>query len=210
MPEQDAEHGVFINCPFDDHYRPLFEAIVFAVHDCGYVARCSLEVSDASQVRIDKIAAIIASCRFGIHDISRTEADTDTQLPRFNMPLELGLFLGAKRFGSARHRAKTCLILDIERYRYQKFISDIAGQDISAHGGSPDEAIRAVRNWLSTASRHSVKIPSGTVIARRYATFKQELPTACERLQLNPQELTFNDYVLQVEEWLKVTARTSG
>jgi hypothetical protein len=208
MPEQ-SEHGVFINCPFDDLYRQIFEAIVFAVHDCGYVARCSLEVTDASQVRIEKIAAIIASCRFGIHDISRTEPDRDTQLPRFNMPLELGLFLGAKRFGSAKHRSKTCLILDIDRYRYQKFISDIAGQDIAAHGGNPLEAIKAVRNWLSAAAPHSVKIPGGAVIGRRYLAFREELPTACERLQLNPDELTFNDFVLQVEEWLKVHARTT-
>src|ERR1043166_8044058 len=130
MPEQ-SEHGVFINCPFDDLYRPIFEAIVFAVHDCGYIARSSLEVTDASQVRIEKIATIIGPCRFGIHDISRTELDRDTQLPRFNMPLELGLFLGAKRFGSARHRSKTCLILDVDRYRYQKFISAIAGHYIA-------------------------------------------------------------------------------
>lgn len=208
MPEQSG-HGVFINCPFDDLYRPIFEAIIFAVHDCGYVARSSLEVTDASQVRIEKITTIIASCRFGIHDISRTELDPDTQLPRFNMPLELGLFLGAKRFGSAKHRSKTCLILDVDRYRYQKFMSDIAGQDIAAHGGSPFEAIKAVRNWLSAAAPQSVKIPGGAVIGRRYSTFREELPTACERLQLNPNELTFNDFVLQVEEWLKVHARTT-
>jgi hypothetical protein len=209
MPEPLSEHGVFINCPFDDLYRPLFEAIVFAVHDCGYVARSSLEVTDASQVRIDKIANIIASCHFGIHDISRTELDRESQLPRFNMPLELGLFLGAKRFGSVRHRAKTCLILDVDRYRYQQFISDIAGQDIAAHGGSPAEAIKAVRNWLSASAPGSVRIPGGTLIARRYATFREDLPTACERLQLNPEELTFNDFVLQVEEWLKVNTRTA-
>jgi len=23
--------GVFINCPFDDHYQPIFEAVVFCV-----------------------------------------------------------------------------------------------------------------------------------------------------------------------------------
>ena len=59
MPDRFLEYGVFVNCPFDESYRSIFEAIVFAIHDCGYVARCSLEVSDASQVRIEKIAAII-------------------------------------------------------------------------------------------------------------------------------------------------------
>lgn len=67
------EYSVFLNCPFDEAYRPLFEALVFAVHDCGYIARCALEVSDAREVRIQKITKIIEGCRFGIHDISRTE-----------------------------------------------------------------------------------------------------------------------------------------
>ena len=204
MPEPHVEYGVFINCPFDESYRPIFHAIVFAVHDCGYVARCSLEVTDASQVRIDKIAGIIATCQFGIHDISRTELDADTSLPRFNMPLELGLFLGAKRFGAQKHRSKTCLILDVERYRYQKFISDIAGQDIAAHSGKPDEAIKAVRDWLNAATSRAIKIPGGAAIAQRYRQFRDELPAACERLRLRVDELTFYDYVVQVEEWLKL------
>ena len=210
MPESPSEYGVFVNCPFDAAYRSLFEAIVFAVHDCGYIARCALEVTDASQVRIEKISAIIAACKFGIHDISRTELDPATQLPRFNMPFELGMFLGAKRFGSSKHKAKTCLILDIEPYRYQKFISDIAGQDIAAHRADPAEAIKAVRDWLSSATSKSVRIPGGASIAHRFEIFRGELPATCERLQLNVADLTFNDYVLQVEEWLKANAQTAG
>ncbi|MEK6375316.1 MAG: hypothetical protein AABO58_21790 [Acidobacteriota bacterium] len=100
-PQPATKTASSSNCPLDDVYRQLFEAVVFAVHDCGYIARCALEVDDASEVRIEKIAKIIASCKFGIHDISRTELDAGTDLPRFNMPLELGLFLGAKRFGRA-------------------------------------------------------------------------------------------------------------
>ena len=34
---------MFINCPFDAVYEPLFDAIVFAVYDCGFIARCALE-----------------------------------------------------------------------------------------------------------------------------------------------------------------------
>jgi hypothetical protein len=145
--------SVFVNCPFDSDYRPLFEAIVFTIHDCGYAARCALEVDDSSEVRIDKVARMISGCRLGIHDISRTELDSGTGLPRFNMPLELGIFLGAKRFGPEEQQLKRCLILDTEKYRYQKFISDIAGQDIAAHRGDVSEAIKAVRNFLSMPSR---------------------------------------------------------
>ena len=204
------EHSVFLNCPFDEAYRHLFESIVFAVHDSGYIARSALEIDDGSLVRIEKITNIIGSCRFGLHDISRTEPDVTTGLPRFNMPFELGLFLGAKRYGRAEQKQKTCLILDTERYRFQKFISDIAGQDIAAHGGEPHKAVRAVRDWLSNATPKTIRIPGGATIATRYELFRAELPAMCERLNLRPDELTFNDYVVQVEEWLKFNAQVAG
>ena len=147
-PKPSYGGSVFINCPFDDAYRPIFRAVVFAVAACGFVPRCTLEHDDASQVRIEKIYRLIESSAHSIHDVSRTELDEEHGLPRFNMPLELGVFLGAKRFGRAPHPKKRCLILDRERYRFQKFISDLAGQDIKAHGNQPLEAIRATRDWL--------------------------------------------------------------
>jgi hypothetical protein len=94
---------VFVNCPFDESYLPIFNSIVFAVFDCGYQARCAKEIDDSGQVRIEKIFKIIAECRFGIHDISRTGLDLASGLPRFNMPFELGAFLGAKRFGNPNY-----------------------------------------------------------------------------------------------------------
>ncbi len=204
MQAAEYERSVFVNCPFDEEYRHLFDAVVFAVYDCGYIARCALEVDDASEVRIDKIARIIGGCRFGLHDISRTETDSATNLPRFNMPFELGLFLGAKRFGRAEQKNKSCLILDFERFRYQKFISDIAGQDIAAHGGEAEKAISRVRDWLSTAISKAIRIPGGNSMAKRYTIFRQELPTMCTRAHLNVSELTFSDFIAQVEEWLKI------
>jgi hypothetical protein len=207
MPDLQYEHGVFVNCPFDDEYRPLFEAVVFTLHDCGYVAHSALEVTDASQVRIEKIGTLIAGCKLGLHDISRTELDAITGLPRFNMPLELGLFLGAKRFGAGKQKQKNCLILDVDRYRYQKFISDIAGQDIVSHGGEPAQAIRIVRDWLSDAEPKSLRMPAGTLIRQRYEQFRNELPEMCTRNHLFAKELTFNEYVLLVEEWLDLQAR---
>jgi hypothetical protein len=89
--------SVFINCPFDEEYLPIFRAIVFSVAASGLVPRSSLEHDDASQVRIEKIYRLIGSSAWGIHDVSRTELDAENRLPRFNMPLELGVFLGAKR-----------------------------------------------------------------------------------------------------------------
>lgn len=201
MPSPRYEDSVFINCPFDTEYGALLDALVFAVHDCGFVARCAQEIRDSGQVRIDKILKLVAQCKFGIHDISRTELDHEFQLPRFNMPLELGIFLGAKVFGDRKQRKKVCLVLDKERYRFQKFCSDIAGQDPAAHNGNPATATVIVRDWLRAHTRFT--IPSGTRIVRRYENFRTMLPSMCAKVDLDPDNLTFNDYATLVVAWLK-------
>jgi len=72
-PGAEFETSVFVNCPFDDPHKPMFEATVFAVFDCGYRPRCALEAYDAGEVRIEKIVALVRSCHLGVHDVSRTE-----------------------------------------------------------------------------------------------------------------------------------------
>jgi len=55
----EGGESVFVNCPLDDDYRDLFYALLFAIHDCGYLARCALETDNAGQVRIDKVMAAV-------------------------------------------------------------------------------------------------------------------------------------------------------
>lgn len=198
------DDSVFINCPFDDGFKPIFDALVFAVHDCGFVARSALEVDDGSDVRIDKIGRIIAECRYGIHDLSRTELDAASGLPRFNMPFELGLFLGAKRYGDRSQRQKSCLILERDPWQYQKYCSDIAGQDIRPHNGDPAKAVAAVRNALASARRGVATIPGHGRMYQRFQQFQSDLPTACAALHLDPLDLSFFDYATLVSEWQKV------
>lgn len=203
----DYDINVFVNCPFDSKYKPIFEAIVFTIIQCGFRARCALEIDDASQVRIDRIFSIIEECRLGIHDLSRTEVDSLTRLPRFNMPLELGMFLGAKRMGDDLQSRKSCLIFDRDQFRYQRFISDIAGQDIRAHQLRVAGAISATRDWLRAAVQRNV--PGGQAICRQYGKFRRQLPRLCRGLQLELAELTFNDYTNIVTEWLKTELRVA-
>jgi hypothetical protein len=195
------DENVFINCPFDGEYEALFQALVFSVQLCGFVPRSALELVDGSEVRIDKIVRIIADSRYGIHDLSRTELDSSSHLPRFNMPLELGLFLGAKFYGAEIHRMKAAVIFDSDRYRYQQFCSDIAGQDIRAHHGSERELIRAVRDSLATW-RLDAEIPSGSVIHARYRRFVRRLPRMATDASLRVRELTFNDLTRLIGGWL--------
>jgi hypothetical protein len=194
------EDNVFINCPFDADYKPLFDAIVFAVHDCGFYARSAAEIDDSAENRLDKLLRIIKESRFGIHDISRTESSAEG-LPRFNMPLELGLFLGCKRYGSRRDRSKAWLVLDRDRYRYQRFISDIAGQDVAAHADDPKAAVRRVRDWLRGHSERE-GIPGGSSIWKRYQAFSAELPAICAEARIETEELTFKDRTQLMSRWL--------
>jgi len=192
---------VFINVPFDRRYAKLFQALVFAVHHCGFTARCALEGEDGSQTRLAKLLDIIRECPLGIHDLSRTTLDSENRLPRFNMPLELGLFLGAKAFGVGRQRRKSCLILEREKYRYQKFCSDLAGQDIRAHHNSIAGAIRAVRGWLQ-AARPGRHYPTPRRIEGDYLLFRVELPMMCAAHGGTVSDLSFLDYRTYVDGWL--------
>jgi hypothetical protein len=197
----EYEDSVFVNVPFDRKYSRLSDALVFSVHDCGFIARSALEVDDSGQARVEKILDIIEQSKFGIHDISRAGIDRNTRLARFNMPLELGFFLGAKRYGSPRDREKRCLVLDRERYRYRNFCSDIAGQDIRAHNDQPRDAIRAVRDWLSTHGP-AIQMPGGKAIFERYERFRAQLSAQAADVHLDAAELTFGDYTKLVVGWL--------
>lgn len=209
MPRVRYSDSVFLNAPFDEEYRELHAAIVFAVYDCGFVARSALEAGDSSKVRIANIYELIGASKYSISDISRTTLDPKHQLPRFNMPLELGIFLGAKRFGGRYHRNKNALILDRDRYRYQRFCSDIAGQDIRAHAGRPRGAIRAVREWLrASPDTRGQGIPGADYIYRRHRAFKRQLPKLCSRLSLRTDELTFVDYSYLIVAWIQRNPKT--
>jgi hypothetical protein len=195
------EKSVFLNVPFDDHYASLSDALVFSIHDCGFLARSAIEVNDSGQARVLKILDIIEQSKFGIHDVSRAGIDPTTGLARFNMPLELGFFLGAQRYGTAKHRQKRCLVLDREPYRYRDFCSDIAGQDVRAHHDDPRDAIRAVRDWLST-HRTTAQLPGGRAIFDRYELFRAQREVQAAKLHLDTTELTFGDYTMLVTGWL--------
>jgi hypothetical protein len=202
MPNRSTSRGVFVNCPFDPDYKEQFDALIFAIYDCGFYPRCALEIADSGGVRFEKICELIQECRYGIHDLSRIQIDSATQLPRFNMPLELGLFLGAKKFSGRTKRRKVCLVMDTERYRYRNFCSDLAGVDIEAHSGDILELVRVVRNWLRTNQEVEEIIPSGDHISERYKQFLAKLPEFCERFRLNPKAIIFRDYISVLEAWL--------
>lgn len=194
---------VFINCPFDDKYIKLFRALVFTVLDCGFVPRCSLEIDDATEFRLQGIVKLIEQCKYGIHDLSRVEPDSKSKLPRFNMPFELGIFYGAKSFGKRNQSKKTCIVLEKKKYRYQKFISDLSGVDITPHDNSIKKIIIAVRSWLVTSSRRTT-IPDGNSIYSRYQKFQRDFKTACVQRGIDINAARFVELTENMTDWLKI------
>ena len=202
------EKSIFINCPFDDEYEELFYAIVFTVFDCGFVARSALEASNEAN-RLDRIIEIIKQSQFAIHDLSRAGVDKKTKLARFNMPFELGLFIGALKFGTGKQKQKNYLVLDREKFRHTKLISDLSGIDPKSHDNDCDNAIISVRNWIRTIPDISFSIPLGTSIVKRYAQFQKELPDVAKELsketkqKINISDLHYIDYASLIQNWLK-------
>lgn len=184
---------------------------VFTLLFLGFHVRCALDTSDGSRVRIEKLYDMIRSSRLGIHDLSRTELDAVNSLPRFNMPLELGIFLGVKDSGGKKQKRKVALVTASKPYEYQKYVSDVAGQDVVPHNDDPKLFARAIRDWI--ASIKSDSIPSASRILERYRQFGIELKSACREARQDPGELTYRDYVKHVDLFCSEvghTLRTSG
>ena len=201
-PKLAASRSVFINCPFDDAFRPILRAMVFTIIASGYHPRCALDATDGAEVRLGKIAVMIGDCDWGIHDLSRVEV-ADGEVPRFNMPMELGLHLGARLFGEPRQRRKRALILDGERHRYDRALSDISGQDVESHGNDPAQAIRCVRDWLSDHRPHNAApLPGARAMQEDYQLFQGEIGALLTAHRLDPAEMTHSDYLYLVRDWL--------
>lgn len=207
--EPSAAKSVFINCAFDDDFKPIFRAIIFTIIASGYHPRCALDTTDGAEIRVTKIAELIAKCDWGIHDISRVELGPG-KLPRFNMPLELGLHLGARLLGERRHKRKRALILDAKSHRYDEMLSDISGQDIETHRNNVDEAIAKVRNWLSEHRLPAQSpLPGPRALQHDYRRFKREVAAILRRHRLDAlSKITHSDFLFAVRDWIESQSKT--
>ena len=196
------EDFVFINCPFDDVYKDMLYAIVYTIYRCGFNPKSALGEDNALHNRLSKIEKLIGECKYGIHDISRIETNRNS-LPRFNMPFELGIFFGAKKFGNKTQKSKVALVFEREKYLYQQYISDLNGIDTRAHSGKPEKAIKIVRDWLCVSSAKK-EIDGHIKIVKEYKDFCKSMPEIAEESNLDINDLTFTDYCLMVEETLRL------
>jgi hypothetical protein len=196
MPASGKTHydrSVFVNCPFDTPYKPVLDAILFAIHDCGFIARSALEAVGSAETRLDKIIRVIRASRWSIHDIGRLEVTPESPFPRFNMPFECGLALGLQRFGTARDRKRDFLILSAEPQHDKRALSDLAGQDGAYHRNEPTGAIAAVRGFLAGKSKHRVR--GAAALSSRHDKFNAALPGMAAALEITEKEIRSFDYI---------------
>ena len=196
------ETNVFINCPFDEDYKPLLKSLLFTIIYCDLDPHLS-ETTDSGRTRIQGIENLIENTKYSIHDLSRMEAQKAGDLARFNMPLELGIDLGCRRYKGGKHQEKRCLILDKEKYRYQKAISDLSGNDIAYHGEDPEKMVRQVRNWIYHIKKE--KLPSGKSIWTTYNEFANDFDKITQQEGYSREDIAtmpWSEYMDYIREWM--------
>lgn len=198
------ERNVFINCPFDDDYRLLLRPLIFTILYFDLEPKIS-QTQSSSNIRINQIKQYIRESKYGIHDLSRSKPMKRNELPRFNMPYELGLDIGCCEYGSKKYKEKRILILETERYHYQKVISDIAGQDIENHDDDPATLVRKVRNWFSTVDS-TLTYPSANAIWIAYNQFYDDITRAlsAEGFPANEiEDMPNSDFIKFAKDWIR-------
>ena len=89
MPRPRRIESVFLNIPYDEAFEKLYLAYIVGLTQLGLRINAALAVPN--QGRLGTIIDLIEQSDFSIHDLSRIESSRG--VPRFNMPVELGLAL---------------------------------------------------------------------------------------------------------------------
>lgn len=169
------EKSVFINCPFDDVYEPLFHAVVLVVTALGFTPRCARESEGEADARIVRISRGLMACKYSIHDLSRFQGEGPENLARFNMPLELGIALGLRAIREGTATPHNWVVLVPQNFVHHKFVSDLAGFDVPDHDALPATIIRKVAAWLSLQPDFTPPVPTARLIHESYPGFQAAL-----------------------------------
>jgi len=193
-------NNLFINCPFDQEYFPMLKPALFTVLYCGLNPKIS-QTKDSDDIRVTEIKRLIEESKYSIHDLSRIEPKNKKDLPRFNMPFELGIDVGCKAFNKTDKRY---LVLESKPYRYKEVLSDISGQDIKSHNSEPLQMIKAIRDWIKTV-KPKTKITNYQVIWDAYNEFYYDYETELINDKMDPDniwEIPFSELIDIMKAWI--------
>jgi hypothetical protein len=72
-----------------------------------------------------------------------------------------------------------------------------------AHSDDPSNVVSAVRDWLSAYQDDDDLIPGGLHIFEQYQDFLVYMKQRCDRVLLDPKEVTFRQYISLIEGWMR-------
>ncbi len=143
MPPPPDPNAVFLNIPFDAEFRSLYIAYIVGLIQLGMVPHLASEIAGGER-RLNRIFQLIQGCRYSIHDLSRIEVSgAPVAVPRFNMPLELGMTITWSTLNPDVH---TWFVWESEPHRLQRSMSDLNGTDVCIHHGTPEGALSGLRD----------------------------------------------------------------
>jgi hypothetical protein len=172
------EKSVFINCPYDDEFAPLFDAIVLTVAARGFTPRSARETGGTADPRIVRIARGLMTSRYSIHDLSRFQGEGVDNLARFNMPLELGMALAVRFMKDGSGTEHNWVSLLPAGGAHEKFVSDLVGYDMREHDGQPSTVIKRVAGWLTEQPDFTAPTPTAKTILDSFEPFRALLEKA--------------------------------
>lgn len=151
LASSEMSDPVFVNVPYDKEFEHLYLAYIVGLVALGLSPRPAIALSD-DKTRFNKIVGLIDECSYSIHDLSRVQPSQENGLPRFNMPLELGMALYRAYKFPDEHRV---YIFEEENYRLQKSTSDLNAFDVQIHNGTPKGVMVQLRNTFVRESSES-------------------------------------------------------
>jgi hypothetical protein len=186
--------SVFLNIPYDDDFETLYLAYIVGLTKLGL--KINVTLAAPNQGRLAKIIELIEESDFSIHDLSRIELSKG--IPRFNMPVELGIALYRSHIRKEKHQVH---VFESEPYRTQRSTSDVNGLDAHIHGGKPGGVMSELRNLF--------RRPSDTTTVPEMLAIFREVTKKLPRLKKNAgggtlyEKAIFDDIVLAALEEIR-------
>lgn len=194
------KEAIFINCPFDEDYRPLLNVLLFSIRYYNLKPLISSLDSDAIQNRLSKIEKMVKSSQYSIHDLSRMKSTRANEYYRMNMPFELGMDYGMcgpqKKF----------LIFESEPHSIAPALSDINGWDIFYHKSDAQKLLEQLRKWIVANDSNldeRMKVMSSEDLWFFYNDFQTILGKFKKSHHFKESEISIKEYIGQIDKYLR-------
>jgi len=147
-------NGVFLNIPLDSDYERLFVTLVAGLVAFGCEPRCAIAIPETGVNRLEKIFKLLTTSQYSIHEMSRVKLSGRKQVPRFNMPFELGL---AVAWSIQNHGRHGFILFEEKAHRLEYSLNDLNGHDVNIHGGTHKGILKSLRELFQRQPPVSLK-----------------------------------------------------